>query len=530
MDKVLRILHLEDDPDYSDLVKAMLEKDGLRVELVLAGDYADFIAALGTAPFDIILADYSLPSCTGLEALQAARQMCPDTPVLLISGAIGEHAAIESLRCGAADCVLKQWPERLVPAVRRALREAEERGQRKALEAQLRQAQKMEEIGQLAGGVAHDFNNLLVVIRGNAEIVLMDPAKLSQENRECLGQIIAAAERAANLTRQLLVFSRKQPMQFQPLNLNQVVENLSKMLNRIIGENIEVQCSYEPHLPFVNADVGMMEQVLVNLVVNARDAMPRGGRLVITTQQTSFQPADAPSHPEARAGQFVCLSVSDTGTGIAPEHLPHIFEPFFTTKPLGKGTGLGLATVYGIVKQHEGWVGVSTQVGSGAIFKIFLPAVAPPAAGTETLQAEQAGRGGSEGVLLVEDDLAVRLLTRRLLESSGYRVWEATTGPEALELWHHHVGEIDLLLTDVVMPEGMTGHELAELVRAQKPGLKVIFISGYGADATGKSTEFIRRTRRYFLQKPFPAAILLDTVRQCLDENLAVTSPRTGAS
>src|SRR6266567_3320556 len=506
MDKVLRILHLEDDPDYSDLVKAMLEKDGLRVELVLAGDYADFIAALGTAPFDIILADYSLPSCTGLEALQAARQMCPDTPVLLISGAIGEHAAIESLRCGAADCVLKQWPERLVPAVRRALREAEERAQRKALEAQLRHAQKMEEIGQLAGGVAHDFNNLLVVIRGNAEIVLMDPAKLSQETRECLGQIIAAAERAANLTRQLLAFSRKQSMQFRPLGLNQVVENLSKMLNRIIGEDIEVQCSYDPHLPFGNADVGMMEQVLVNLVVNARDAMPRGGRLVITTQQTSFQPADAPSHPEARAGQFVCLSVSD------------------------KGTGLGLATVYGIVKQHEGWVGVSTQVGSGAIFKIFLPAVAPPAAGTETLQAEQAGRGGSQGVLLVEDDLAVRLLTRRLLESSGYRVWEATTGPEALELWHHHVGEIDLLLTDVVMPEGMTGHELAEVVRAQKPALKVIFISGYGADATGKSTEFIRRTRRYFLQKPFPAAILLDTVRQCLDENLAVTSPRTGAS
>ncbi len=239
MDKILRILHLEDDPDYSDLVKAMLEKDGLRVELVLAGDYADFIAALGTAPFDIILADYSLPSCTGLEALQAARQMCPDTPVLLISGAIGEHAAIESLRCGAADCVLKQWPERLVPAVRRALREAEERAQRKALEAQLRHAQKMEEIGQLAGGVAHDFNNLLVVIRGNAEIVLMDPAKLSQETRECLRQIIAAAERAANLTRQLLAFSRKQSMQFRPLGLNQVVENLSKMLNRIIGEDIE---------------------------------------------------------------------------------------------------------------------------------------------------------------------------------------------------------------------------------------------------------------------------------------------------
>ena len=515
--KPLRILHLEDDPDYSELVREMLEQDGLSVELVLVGNYADFVRNLENAAFDLILADYWLPDCTGIQALQAARQKSPDTPVLLLSGALGEQAAIESLKCGATDYVLKHWPERLVPAIRRAIKDSLERAQRRELESQLRQAQKMEAFGQLAGGVAHDFNNLLVVIRGNTEIALMSSDPLSDETRECLKQVTAAAERAANLTRQLLAFGRKQAMQFQPLNLNDVLGNLARMLDRIIGENIRLQCTYEPEPPFVQADVGMMEQVLVNLVVNARDAMPQGGQLFITPEKTIVDAAYVGSHPEAREGDFVCLSVRDTGTGIAPEHLPRIFEPFFTTKEAGKGTGLGLATVYGIIKQHQGWIEVSSGV-AGTTFKIFLPAIPQPVTGAASRPAEPVRRGGTERILVVEDDAAVRTLTKRILETFGYRVWEAGTGVEALELWRHHFAEIDLLVTDIIMPDGITGHDLAKQLRAQKPGLGIIFVSGYSSEVVGKDPDFLHAAKSHFLQKPYPSHLLLDTVRKCLDE------------
>jgi signal transduction histidine kinase/ActR/RegA family two-component response regulator len=388
---------------------------------------------------------------------------------------------------------------------------------RKQLEAQLRQAQKMEGIGQLAGGVAHDFNNMLAVMRGNADLLLMDAEQHSPYTNECLKHIAGAAERAASLTRQLLIFSRKQAMQSEPLVLNALVENLANMLKRVIREDIRLECRYANQLPFVQADPGMMEQVLLNLVVNARDAMPCGGQLLITTEGVSLGAAYARTNPEARAGEFVCLSVSDTGTGIAPEHLERVFEPFFTTKEPGKGTGLGLATVYGIVKQHQGWVEVSSRVGEGTTFKIFLPAIPPPdeVAAAPMVQAKL--RGGSETILLVEDEYSVRMIMRRVLETFKYKVHEATCAREALEVWSRHAGEISLLLTDIIMPEGVTGRDLAEQLRAAKPGLKVIFMSGYSAEVVGKDTEFFRRTRSYFLRKPCPTATLIQTVRKCLD-------------
>ncbi len=257
---------------------------------------------------------------------------------------------------------------------------------------QLRQSQKMEAIGQLAGGVAHDFNNMLAVMRGNAELLLMDADQHTEATKDNLKQIIVATERAANLTRQLLAFSRKQVMQSRPLVLNDVITDLAKMLRRIIGEHIDLQCRYGDQLPFVQADAGMIEQVLVNLVVNARDAMPQGGQLLITTEPVTLDEASIAKRPEARAGQFVCLTVKDAGTGIAPEHLPRIFEPFFTTKELGKGTGLGLATVYGIVKQHRGWIEVSSQLGAGATFAIFLPAIPTPASAAASPRSGQSPR------------------------------------------------------------------------------------------------------------------------------------------
>jgi PAS domain S-box-containing protein len=401
--------------------------------------------------------------------------------------------------------------------------------ERKQLEAQFRQAQKMEAIGQLAGGVAHDFNNLLAVMRGNADLLLMDAEHNSPQTNECLKHIAAAAERAAGLTRQLLIFSRKQAIQSEPLALNGLVQNLAKMLKRVIREDIRLECRYADQLPFVQADPGMLEQALLNLVVNAQDALPRGGQLLITTEGVSLDAACAQTCPAARAGEFVCLSVSDTGTGIAPEHLESIFEPFFTTKEPGKGTGLGLATVYGIVKQHQGWIEVSSQLGEGTTFRILLPAVPPPAE-VAVPPAEAGLRGGSETILLVEDDFSVCLTTRRMLETFKYNVVEATCAREAVEVWGRHAGEIALLLTDMVMPEGVTGRELAEELRAAKAGLKVIFMSGYSADMMGGDTEFFRKTGSYFLHKPCATAALIKTVRRCLDEEPPSKSSATRSS
>jgi two-component system cell cycle sensor histidine kinase/response regulator CckA len=382
---------------------------------------------------------------------------------------------------------------------------------------QLRQAQKLEAVGQLAGGVAHDFNNLLTVIRGNTELVLMDPDQLQPITVECLNQAVAAADRAAKLTRQLLAFSRKQVMQSQPLNLSEVVSNMSKMLKRIIGEHIQLQCLCEPGLPMVLADAGMLEQVLVNLVVNARDAMPRGGQLVIGTGLVLLDPIQARHHDEARPGRFITLTVADKGTGIAPEHLPHIFEPFFTTKEVGKGTGLGLATVYGIVKQHQGWIDVSTKIGHGTRFTLFLPAIEAQAAPARENKDTPKPAGGKETILLVEDEDSVRLLTRRLLEKFGYTVHEASSGRSALELCRSRSPQIDLLLTDIIMPGGITGRELAEQLREANPKLKVIFTSGYSGDVLGHATEFVRQINSRFVAKPCSPQLLLETIRQYLD-------------
>jgi two-component system, cell cycle sensor histidine kinase and response regulator CckA len=381
---------------------------------------------------------------------------------------------------------------------------------------QLRQSQKLEAIGQLAGGVAHDFNNLLAVIRGNADLAQMLGKGLSAEIAECLSQIIGASERAANLTRQLLAFSRKQRMQSHPANLNDVMMNFTKMLQRIIGEHIDLQCRFTAGLPPVQADVGMIEQVLANLVVNARDAMPQGGRLLLTSEEVTLEEG-AFSHPEARAGRFVCMAVKDTGAGIAPDDLPHIFEPFFTTKESGKGTGLGLATVYGIVKQHQGWIEVSSQMGLGSTFKLFLPALRGDIAPIHRHPPELQPRGGKETILLVEDEEAVRVVTHSLLERSGYRVLEATSGRDAFKVWQESGNRVDLLLTDVIMPDGISGCKLARELRTLYPALKIIFVTGYSGEVIGSDTDHLRQANSYFLQKPCPPHELLAAVRRCLD-------------
>ena len=391
--------------------------------------------------------------------------------------------------------------------------------EQRALEAQLRQSQKLEGIGQLAGGVAHDFNNLLAVIRANAELLLMDGDSLKPEDVDCLKQVVGASDSAANLTRQLLLFSRKQAMRSQPLLLNELVTNLLKMLKRTIPEHIELECSLAERLPFVQADYGMMEQVILNLVVNSRDALPGGGRIQVATGAVKLSAGTVQTQPNARPGDFVCLSVTDTGSGIAAEHLPHVFEPFFTTKEPGQGTGLGLATIYGIAQQHRGWVEVSSQVGKGSLFKGVLPAIAAPAAPGEAPEAATQLPGGSETILLVEDDFQVRSATRRVLTRYGYKVCEASYGQEALEVWEQHAAEIAMLLSDIVMPRGMSGRDVAEKLRDRRPELRVLFMSGYSAEVIGKDTGFFRRTKSSMLHKPFTINALVLAVRQCLDEH-----------
>lgn len=384
----------------------------------------------------------------------------------------------------------------------------------KRLEEQLRQSQKMEAIGQLAGGVAHDFNNILTVIHGHASL-LMAATRSSRATVRSAQQIVQAADRAAQLTRQLLTFSRRQVMQPRRLDLNEVVTNMTRMLARILGEDIALRVQYFPQSAMVTADAGMMEQVLLNLAVNSRDAMPKGGILTVRISVDSVSSQQLSQHPEARSARYVCLAVLDTGCGIPSENLQRIFEPFFTTKEVGKGTGLGLATVYGIVNQHQGWIEVESAPGRGAEFRVFLPCAVGGQDLADEGVPEKAVRGGHETILVVEDEAPLRELVCSLLECHGYQILQAESGARALEVWHECRDKVDLVLTDLVMPDHMNGRELAEKLWAERPELKVIFTSGYSAEAVGK--DFVLSPGLTYLQKPYQPQKLALTVRDCLD-------------
>jgi two-component system, cell cycle sensor histidine kinase and response regulator CckA len=391
---------------------------------------------------------------------------------------------------------------------------AEDITERKRLEAQFRQSQKMEGIGQLAGGVAHDFNNILAVIQMQSELLKTSDG-LSADQSEFADEIGVTVQRASALTRQLLLFSRREVFQPRDLDLSESITNTVKMLNRILGETVQIQLKLASQPMFIHADAGMMDQVLLNLTVNARDAMPNGGQLVIETSGVEFDEFAASQTAQARPGSFVCLSVSDSGCGIPPEVLPKIFEPFFTTKEVGKGTGLGLATLFGIVQQHEGWVGVYSEVGHGTTFRIYLPRLARNAGAKSSQPAVTAMHGGKETILLAEDDPSLRISVRKILSHLGYRILEAPTGVKALEVWKQNRNDVRLLLTDLVMPDGMTGKELAQSVLQENPKLKVIYMSGYSAEVAGK--DFPLKEGVNFLTKPFKSAKLAQTIRENLD-------------
>jgi PAS domain S-box-containing protein len=384
--------------------------------------------------------------------------------------------------------------------------------ERRRLESQLRQAQKMEAVGLLAGGVAHDFNNLLTVIFGHAD-AMSEGAREGDRHQANAEAIRAAAERAASLTRQLLAFSRQQQLTLRPVDLNNAVSSVTALLRRVIGEEIHLDLHLDPHVPHVHADVAQLEQILMNLAVNARDAMPTGGTLTLETRTVALDDTYAGLHIEVSPGTYVMLSVSDTGVGMDRATRARVFEPFFTTKGQGRGTGLGLSTVYGIVKQFGGSIWVYSEVGRGTTFKVYLP-LADRAATIETEERVSVRRLATETVLIVEDEEAVRELLANTLRREGFEVLEATNGMDAISMAAGHAGPIQVLVSDVVMP-GMNGPDLYDRLVVGRPGLKVLFISGY-ADHAVLNLELLK-TGNAFLGKPFTRADLLNHLRALLD-------------
>jgi PAS domain S-box-containing protein len=631
-----RVLHVEDNERDADLIEAALDRDGMAHESVRVFSRADFMVWIERGGFDLILCDYTLPGFSGIEALSIAREKLPEVPFIYVSGTMGEERAVEALRNGATDYVLKDRPAKLGPAVRRALREAAERAGRekavlalreseeryrnlvetapdviysltlegqfeslnpafdaitgwprsewigrhfkdiihaddlpkamelfsKTLEGQLvapfelrilsshgdylvgefttakrveggevkgvfgiarditeykrsqeqiAHLQKLEAVGRLAGGVAHDFNNILSVIISYAGFLLDGLPPESPQKADVL-EVKKAGERAAALSRQLLAFSRRQTCEPRRVQVNEALSGLAKMLKRLIGEDIAFELDLQSDAGTVMIDPSQLEQIVVNLAINARDAMPSGGRLLIGTKGVVLDGEQAGFSPGAAPGPYTMISVTDSGTGIPQEIQDKIFEPFFTTKVMGKGTGLGLSVVFGAVKQNRGHIEFESEVGLGTTFRVFLPRVAGDSKDTGKDLSEP--RGGGETILVVEDDEAVRRSLVRILDSAGYRVIEASSGEEAIERCEAAGDAVNLLLTDVVMP-GMGGVSLASIVRERCPVVKVLFCSGYTDEML--SLDFMAVERPDLIQKPVDRAELLRKLRDMLE-------------
>jgi signal transduction histidine kinase len=505
----VRVLLIEDSPTDALFFREALAASGLiKFELSHVLRLADAQDQLHAQRYDLVMIDLGLPDSQGLDTYRRVRGFAGGLPLVVLTGLDDDFTGMQALREGAHDYLVKG---QLTPrALARAARYAIEKKQHQE---QLRQAQKLEAVGRLAAGVAHDFNNILSIVRGNAE-TLRDAGEQG-DTQEAVQEILDASDRAAALARQLLTFSRQRSVQMRALDLNRVLGDFTGMLRRVVTDIVPLELQLATKLPAVLADTGMLEQVLLNLAVNARDAMPGGGQLRLQTDAVDITSASARLHPDAYAGRFARLTVSDTGSGMTPEVLARVFEPFFTTKELGRGTGLGLATVHGIVQDHRGWIEVTSRVGAGTSFEVFLPATGEePIARAETPNAK--AQGGSETILVVEDETVLLKIATRILERNGYTVLPAGSVAEALTLWREHAHRIDLLFTDLVLPEAQTGRQLAEHLLKETPSLKVIFTSGYSPDFLDASFELVEGVN--FLNKPYPLSRLLLAVRHRLDE------------
>jgi signal transduction histidine kinase len=510
---------VDDSADDAEIVMRELRRSTRELAVERVWDAEGMRTLLEQKQWDLVLSDWTMPRFGGDAALDVLNAVGVDVPFIIVSGTVTEELAIKAMRAGARDWVLKGKLGRLLPAIERELEHnaARKRAAEKLRQSEekLRQSQKMDAIGGLAAGVAHDFNNVLSVIIGHADLLLLDLAK-SDQNRESIDEIRSAASRAAELTRQLLAFSRQQILQPRQTDIASIVGGMTKMLRRLIGEDVELVIGDEEPLAKVMVDPGQMAQVVLNLAVNARDAMPGGGRLTIETRNVVVDESTT-DLAGLGPGAYVMLAVSDTGVGMDGATQARIFEPFFTTKEPGKGTGLGLSTVFGIVEQSGGSITTTSEVGKGTTFKIYIPQVSEKERAEPAFEpvprTKRRTRRGTETLLLVEDDEAVRALLRTVLQRHGYRVLDAPDGRAALLLSETVHGRLDLVLTDVVMPH-MSGREFAARLEVLRPGVKVLYMSGYTDGAIARHG--VLEPGIAFIQKPVAPGVLLEKVRELL--------------
>lgn len=509
MSESLKVLIVEDSLDDCDLLVRELKKEFSPVDYRRIDTREAMLECLKET-WDIVLSDFSMPNFSGMAALETLKSTGIDIPLIIVSGTIGEEAAVDLMRAGASDYVLKSKTSRLMHAIRRELQAKQKRRRLHDAEEQLRHMQKMEAVGQLAGGVAHDFNNMLSVVQIYCrKLKEFDNPQVNYY----VDKILGVQNRSVSLTKQLLVFSRKQTGTASVINVSHVLQDMQDMLQRLVGESVELGLDAFNDLFNVKADRGQIEQVIMNLAVNARDAMPDGGRMCFSTSNIHFAEPQLIG-AEFLTGNYIVLEATDTGHGMTKEILNRIFEPFFTTKSAKDGTGLGLSIIYGIIRQSNGEIAVSSEVGRGTTFKIYLP---------ETLEREQpqslpvkteTSNGGKETILLVEDNFELRSLFVETLEAKGYDVIEASDGVAALQVLEKNPKNIHLVITDMVMPK-IGGRELYRRASQLDKDIKFIYMSGYFEDASVTDARSLESF--YYLQKPFSEEALLEKVRKVLD-------------
>ncbi|HYB97269.1 MAG TPA: response regulator [Vicinamibacterales bacterium] len=514
----LRVLFVEDSADDVELIRRELSRHGFQISDRITETREDFAAAIREGTWDVVLSDHSMEGFSSTEALNLLRDFGSDIPFIIVSGTIGEDSAVDAMRSGAQDYVLKHNLRRLGPAVERELREAANRRLQRSTQAalqaseqRLRHAQRMEAVGRLAGGIAHDFNNLLTVILGFSEFLIEQLPPGEPAYRDA-SEIRMAAQRATRLTRQLLAFSRQQVLERRVIDLVETVSELQPMVARLIGEDVQFTFTHAPPPQLVLIDPGQFEQIVMNLVINARDAMPSGGRLTVNLDRARVDAAQA-ADLEIPDGEYVVLTVADTGNGIEPAIVDHIFEPFFTTKDPGRGTGLGLSTVFGIVHQCGGAIAVSSIVNAGTTFRLYLPLSTAKMADAAVTAAPVAASLRSSTILLAEDEQGVRSFLEMALSRAGHRVIATSSGSSAVDAGLKSREPIDLLIADVVMP-GMAGPEVADRLRQKHPGMRALFLSGYATHAA--LPDRVTTDPGAFLQKPFTVESLLSKVRERL--------------
>ena len=514
MAQPLRALIIEDSEEDCALLLRRLRQGGYDVSHQRVDTAEALQNLLREDEWDCVISDFSMPGFSGISALKIVREKDPDVPFIFVSGTIGEDVAVDAMRVGAQDYVLKGNLTRLLPAIRRELADAETRRDHRRAEQKLRQLEKFEAIGKLAGGIAHDFNNVIGAIMGWAELGVEEVPAETRAYKLFL-QIREQSERAARLTQQLLAYARRQVLTPRNLNLNDIVGEAMALLQPVIGEQIEIKSVLASDLRTTQADPAQIEQVLLNLCFNARDAMPKGGRLLIETHNAELDEEYCRRSGSISPGHYVRLSVSDNGVGMDASVVEKIFEPFFTTKEKGKGTGLGLATVFGIVKQHLGHIEVYSEIGKGSVFRVYLPAIEAAAEARKEIQ-EVRVRGGTETILLAEDHEGLRLMSQQMLAALGYSIVLARDGREAIEKFGANPRNISLVVLDVVMPR-LGGPAALEHIRGINPSVPVIFTSGYSEESEILSS-LVSSGSALLLQKPYPPKDLARKIRDLLDK------------